>query len=138
MQTSEHGIKFIMSNEGVVLHPYRDSVGYMTIGVGHKIELGEDFPGLITEEDAMSLLKLDLKRFEDAVNESVEVSLTQNQFDALIDFAFNVGTGAFQRSTLLELLNQGKYDEIPAQFGRWTKQPELIGRRRREAQLWLS
>ena len=125
-----------MENEGVVLHSYCDSVGYQTIGVGHKIEAYDNFPDQISEEEAMILLSQDLQRIEDAVNSLVEVPLTQNQFDALIDFSFNVGTGAFQRSTLLQLLNSGQYDAVPDQFMRWTKQPELIGRRQREIDLW--
>jgi lysozyme len=63
----------------------------------------------------------DLRRFENAVNGSVAVSLEQNQFDALVSFSFNVGVGAFTGSTLLKKLNAGSYDDVPGELMKWTK-----------------
>jgi lysozyme len=75
------------------------------------------------------------------VNESVTVPLNQNQFDALVSFSFNVGDNAFRGSTLLKLLNQGQYDQVPAQLRRWVRDnghvvQGLINRREKEIVLW--
>jgi hypothetical protein len=75
----------------------------------------------ITKEEAEKLLRKDVARFEDAVNSLVKVSLNQGQFDALVSFAFNLGSGALAESTLLRLLNAGDYEGAAAQFDRWVK-----------------
>lgn len=82
-----------------------------------------------------------MQRFEDAVNESVTVTLSQNQFDTLVSFSFNVGRGAFQNSTLLKKLNHGMYDEVPIQLKRWVfaggqRVRGLEVRRENEIKLW--
>ena len=94
----------------------------------------------ISEADADSRLRVDIHFAEDCVNDHVEVSLTQNQFDSLVSFVFNLGCGAFKGSTLLALLNAGKTDAVPAQFARWNKAnnrvlPGLVKRRKAEAEL---
>lgn len=96
---------------------------------------------VITEEEAEQLLKDDLDRFERVVQDKVTVPLTDNQFAALVSFAFNVGTGAFQRSTLLRKLNAGGYDAVPEQLARWVhaggrRLQGLANRRAAEAGLW--
>jgi len=63
----------------------------------------------------------DVREAEDAINDLCKVSLTQNQFDALVSFVFNVGVGAFKSSTLLRKLNAGDYDGAAGQFPRWNK-----------------
>ncbi|MDD2900835.1 MAG: glycoside hydrolase family protein [Syntrophales bacterium] len=140
MRTSRRGLEFIKNEEGCVLHVYRDPAGYPTIGVGHLIKPGEAFD-TITEEEALQLLARDLAVAENAVNQMVRVPLTQNQFEALVSFVFNVGSGNFQKSTLLKLLNQGRYDAVPGELAKWRKAggqvlPGLVARRRREAELW--
>ena len=110
---SANGLKKLMEWEDVVLHRYRDAAGLWTIGCGHLIQPGEDFSKGLTTEQVLDLLADDLTRFEAAVNSKVTVELTQNQYDALVSFAFNVGVGAFQKSTLLKKLNQGLYSEVP-------------------------
>ncbi|TAN46831.1 MAG: hypothetical protein EPN21_19290 [Methylococcaceae bacterium] len=75
----------------------------------------------LTAGQADILLCQDLAPAEDAVNGAVTVSLTQNQFDALVSFTFNVGKGAFLGSTLLKLLNQGQYGQVPVQLERWNR-----------------
>jgi GH24 family phage-related lysozyme (muramidase) len=140
MRTSRRGLEFIKNEEGCVLHVYRDPAGYPTIGVGHLIKPGEEFDQ-ITEEEAMKLLARDLAVAENAVNRMVRVPLTQNQFDTLVSFVFNVGSGNFEKSTLLKLLNQGRYDAVPGELAKWRKAggkvlPGLVERRRREGELW--
>jgi hypothetical protein len=89
----------------------------------------------------MKILASDLVKFEDGVDNLVKVPLKQNQFDALVSFAFNVGLGALGKSTLLKKLNAGQYDAVPAELMKWTKAggkelPGLVRRRRAEAALW--
>ncbi|MDA8159362.1 MAG: lysozyme, partial [Desulfobacteraceae bacterium] len=97
----------------------------------------------LSEAQCWGLLEQDLDAAEGAVNEAVNVPLNQNQFDALVSFAFNVGNGAFHGSTLLKLLNQGQHDQVPAQLERWTRingqvVTGLVNRRRQEIELWNS
>jgi lysozyme len=134
MITSAQGLQFIMDQEGVVLHPYQDQAGYATIGVGHLIKDGEDFPDYITREQAMELLAADVRRFERAVND-YNLNLTQNQFDVLVSFSFNAGEGALE-----QLLSHG-LDDVPNQLPRWTHAggrviTALVNRRAAEVELW--
>ncbi len=102
--TSQTGINLIKSFEGCRLTSYRDVAGIWTIGYGHT---GNIAPGMcISQEQAEAFLKSDLARFEECVNRGVTVPLTQDMFDALVSFTYNVGTGALQRSTLLCKLNR--------------------------------
>ncbi len=142
MRMSKSGLDFIAQHEGCVLSVYRDVAGYPTIGVGHLIRDDDpDFSGGITKEAAIGLLKEDVEDAEDCVNAKVTVELTQAQFDTLTSFVFNIGAGAFRKSTLLRLLNEGKPEEVPAQLKRWNRAggkvvQGLINRREAEAGLW--
>lgn len=125
MKISEKGIEFIIKEEGEVLTAYICPAGVWTIGVGHT---GKDVnPGMkISKEQSRELLKSDLVRFENSVNRSVKVNLAQNKFDALVSFAFNVGTGAFETSTLLKKINvSAPIGEIEEQFRRESSQRQL-------------
>ena len=90
MKISQEGINVIKNFEGCRLKTYADTGGVATIGYGHT---GSDVHSgqCISEQEAENLLRKDLERFEKAVNTEVNVSLSQNQFDALVSFAFNVG-----------------------------------------------
>ena len=144
MKVSAAGINLIKEFEGVRLKAYKCPAGVYTIGVGHTSAAGPPVvkPGMeITNAQAMKILAQDLVQFEDGVEAAVKVPLSQNQFDALVSFAFNVGLGAFQKSTLLRKLNAGQYDAVPAELMKWTKAggtelPGLVRRRRAEAALW--
>ena len=154
MKMSREGIKFLKIAEGFRNKPYKDSAGLLTIGVGHLLTNSELKSGVIniagtnvswkngiTDAQIEDLLAQDVVRFEDAVNDLVTVYLTQYQFDALVSFSFNVGVGAFEKSTLLKVLNQKLYENIPAQLARWNKAggrpvAGLTNRRRAEALLW--
>lgn len=107
--------------EGVVLHKYDDGVGKITIGIGHAIKPGEVFPEKITAEFARELLKKDLQSAKNAILKYVKVPLSQNQFDALGVFIFNIGGGAFASSTLLKKLNEKDYEGASKEFVRWNK-----------------
>ncbi|MGR2664258.1 lysozyme [Chromobacterium haemolyticum] len=141
MKTSNAGIMLIKSFEGLKLVAYKCPAGIWTIGYGHT---GPDVtPGqVITQAQADALLARDLERFEAGVSRLVSVQLNQNQFDALVSFAYNLGLGALQGSTLLRLLNAGDYAGAAAQFPRWNKAsgkelPGLTRRRAAEQALFL-
>lgn len=145
MKTSKRGVQIIKSHEGLRLKAYPDPAtggDPWTIGYGHT---GVDVqPGLvITEETAEGLLRRDLERFEECVNDAVSVDLIQPQFDALVSFAFNVGCANFRNSTLLRLVNAEDMEGAGAQFSRWNKAAgkEMAGltkRRAEEAALFLA
>lgn len=116
MQVSDAGIALTKSFEGCILHVYIDIAGYRTIGYGHRLLPDEHIPEPFTEADAEALLRRDMQMAIDAVNRLVSVPLTQGQFDALVDFAFNLGVGTLERSALLHLLNEGHYDSAAEQF----------------------
>ena len=107
MSLSSSGLAFIERHEGYGAAIYEDNAGYPTIGYGHLIKPGEDFSKGITPEQACQLLAQDAKTAVDAVNAKVSIRLTQPQFDALVDFTYNLGVGAFNRSVLLKNLNSG-------------------------------
>lgn len=121
MKTSKEGLAFTAASEGVELKAYKDTGGVWTIGVGHTSDENlEVVEGLrITKEKAMELLALDIVEAEEAVERLVKVPLTQGQFDALVDFTFNLGATQVGRSTLLKKLNEGDYVGAGKEFKRW-------------------
>lgn len=139
-------IDAIRSHEGLRLKAYLDSVGIWTIGYG---DTGPDVvEGLvITKEQAEERLRKRLVEFEGYVNKLVKVTLTQNQFDALVSLVYNIGPTNFSNSTLLRKLNAGDYAGAAAQFLVWNKGrvdgklvviDGLTNRRKAEKQLFVS
>ena len=128
--------------EGLRLKAYLCPAGVPTIGYGwtHGVKLGD----VITREEAERLLHLELEeKVYPAIKKYVKKQLTQNQFDAICSFVYNVGVGAFTRSTILRKINLGLIDEASDEFGRWIwakgkKQPGLISRREEEKELFLT
>lgn len=133
---SKDGLAFTRLFEGDVLTAYQDQRGVWTIGYGHTAGVR---PGqTITEQRAEALLVEDIQAAVHCVNEFATVKLTQPQFDALVDFAFNVGAGNFRNSTLLREINAGHFPEAAAQFRLWDHcggvvNAGLLRRRRAEA-----
>ena len=119
--------------EGCRLTAYRDSVGVLTIGYGHTKNVREG--QTCTQDQADEWLIDDLHDALQFVGDAVTVPLTNNQLSALVDFVFNVGGRNFAGSTLLKLLNEGNYDEVAEQFGRWNHAGGkiLVGLTRRRA-----
>lgn len=115
---STNGLSLTERFEGCQLTAYQDQVGVWTIGYGHT---GPDVAqGLtITMDQAQALLMRDVGSAVACVNKVVAVQLTQGEFDALVDFVFNLGTAAFQGSTMLRLLNAGEYANAATQFDLW-------------------
>lgn len=125
MKISKNGITLIKNFEGLVLHAYKDIAGVWTIGYGStRYKNGEAIkPGdkLSSEVEANLLLQDTLGKYEAAVNSYVLVPLTQNQYDALVSFTYNLGTNALLHSTLLKKLNEKDYAEAANWFTRWNK-----------------
>lgn len=141
MKTSENGINLIKRFEGIKLKAYKPTPNDVwTIGYGHTdgIKQGDT----ITVEKATEYLRKDIQYFENAINTLVKVPLTQNQFDALVSFVFNIGVRAFKNSTMLKFLNANHMPLAAGQFDRWNKQKGVVlegltVRRRVEKELFL-
>lgn len=143
MKINEKGLSIITHFEGLRLEAYQDRVGIWTIGWGHTKTAR---PGMrITEAEAVALLRADLKTHEKFITQVVTVTLNPDQFSALVSFAFNVGNGALEGSTLLAKLNAGDFKAAAREFERWIKGtvdgrkvtlPGLVRRRRAERSLF--
>lgn len=136
-------IPLIKTFEGFSPKKYICPAGYSTIGYGHLIKNGENFPEFISEKEAENLLILDCKKFEPAVLKLIKAPLNENQFSALISFVFNLGAGALQSSTLRQKLNRLEYISAASEFPRWVyaggkRLKGLLIRRLAEQKLFLS
>lgn len=144
----EQTLKFIMHFEGCVLRAYQDAVGVWTIGYGHTegVKKGQ----VITDEKAMDMLGQDVVKVLEQINKQiakeVAAKLTEAQMTALVSFVFNLGIGAFGKSTLLKKLNEGLIEEAGDEFLKWDKArvcgvlkplPGLTRRRKAERNLWM-
>lgn len=150
MRMSDAGIEAMLKKfEGCKLKAYKCPAGILTIGFGHTSAAGEPIvtPDLvITKQEALDILHRDLKKFEEGVDNLVKVHLTQNQYDVLVDFAYNAGIGALKSSSLLKKVNAGDFDAVPAELMKWTKGkipgkgsqvlPGLVNRRNAEVAWW--
>lgn len=121
MKTSDAGIDALKRREGFRAEVYDDGAGYLTIGYGHKLtaaELAANFR-VLSFAKASELLRQDVQIAEATVNESVTVPLEQHEFDALVSLVFNIGGGAFRRSTLLKKLNANDRQGARQEFAKW-------------------
>jgi lysozyme len=158
MLMTPEGRDMLMDLEGVRGEVYKDVAGLPTIGVGHLLTKNELTSGKIligtadnvvhyrnglTHEEIETLLGQDLSGVEFHVNEAVVSALTEQQFDALVSFAFNVGSYAFRASTLLRVINKVQFDKVPEQMRRWIYSggktwDGLVARREVEIERWLA
>ena len=147
---------FLCKEEKCETSVYTDSKNIPTIGIGHRLtdqELasktlvinGQRVPYAhgITMAQCQALNKQDVSAAVNCVNSIIKVPLTQNQFNALVSFAFNIGIYAFKNSTLVQVLNQKQYKEVPTQMLRWVHEngavtQGLVNRRNAEIALWNS
>ena len=116
MKLSAQGLQLIKQQEGFRSRTYLDVAGFPTIGYGHLLIHPDSFPDGIDEAQAGEILAADVRDAEQAVGRLVKVALTQGQFDALVDFCFNLGSGRLASSTLLKVLNGGRYAEAAEQL----------------------
>jgi lysozyme len=151
MNISQRGIDLLKEMEGFQPKPYNDSAGFSTVGYGTLLHRGKvDFSNPldkqyekgISVDEAEQLLRVHLRvEVEPIVARSVRVSLTQHQYDALCCFTYNIGSHAFEKSTLVKLLNLGSYATVPEQMMKWIMAgghvvEGLKNRREREIALW--
>lgn len=147
-KTSAKGIELIKSFEGLVLKPYKCSAGVPTIGYGNTFyENGKKVAmtdAAITEARATELLSWSLTKFEQYVDSYCIDTITQNQFDALVSFCYNLGPANLKASTLLKKVNKDPNDPtIRAEFMKWNKAggralKGLTRRREAEANLYFA
>lgn len=155
MKFSDHGLGILKKLEAFSPKLYDDGgakgVGNCTVGYGHLVHYGpcdakhhkseHEFINGITQKKAGPLLRSDSNWAVQAVNKLVTVDLTQNQFDALVIFTFNVGTAAFAHSSLLKYINKQEFSKVPSAFRMWNKSggkviPGLTNRREKEITLF--
>jgi lysozyme len=136
---SSIGALGIVGHEGMKRVAYVDPVGVVTVCAGHTAtaKLGQ----VKTEQECAELLKSDVKHAESAVKRLVKAPITQNQFDALTSFVFNIGETSFAKSTLLKKININDCWGAGAEFSKWTyaggkELPGLIKRRADERKHW--
>ena len=135
MQISKEGLALIKKFEGCELEAYRCSANVLTIGYGHT--KGDT----ITKDEAEYMLQEEMIEYEGYVNDMVDVELNQSQYDSLCAWVYNLGPNNFRNSTLLTVLNQERYSEVPKEIKRWNKAngevlDGLIRRREAEALLF--
>ena len=145
MHVSPSGVDLICNFEGLRLKAYDDGVGVWTIGYGTtkypngiRVKKGDT----CTLDQAKAYMQNDLKAFEQTVNSAVKVPVSQNQFDALVSLAYNIGSTAFKNSTLVKRLNEGNYKAAANQFDVWVnaggkRMQGLVNRRAAEKALFL-
>lgn len=114
---SKSGIELTEMFEGIRLTAYQDQGGRWTIGYGHTLDvhLGDT----CTQGQAEAWLQQDMAWAERVVNSAVTTQLTQGEYDALVDFTFNLGSGNFEHSQLLALVNQRNFAAAANEFDKW-------------------
>ena len=140
MKTGTNGLDLIKKFEGLELEAYQCAAGVWTIGYGHTKGVQPD--DIWSEDHANHMLEEELEEFESYINDLVTCPLSQDQFDALVSWVYNLGGGNLNASTMLKVLNAGQYEEVPAQMMRWNKAggkvlEGLTRRRQAEANLFM-
>lgn len=137
MKLNQEGYNELHKREGLRLKPYLDTQGVPTIAMGNtfyengsKVKMSDP---AISKIEAEHLAKVIADRFASKVNALVKSSINQNQFNALVSLAYNIGLNGFENSTVLRLVNANPNNKkIQDAFMMWTKNKELIGRRKSE------
>lgn len=146
MKLDSNGYKLIQGFEGLELNAYKDSAGIPTIGYGNityidgsRVKMGDK----ITQEKADEIFKYYADKFANQVDAVVTATVNQNQFNAMVSLAYNIGIGAFSKSTLLKKVNSNSCDtSIKTEFMKWVnaggkKIQGLVNRREKEAQVYF-
>lgn len=124
MKFSQNGEKILIQIEGFREKSYLDSAGHPTIGIGHKIKPGEYFTTL-TESEAVELMRKDVAPIETFINNYLP-KITQNQFDALVVFIFNIGQTAFLNSSVFSDIKDKKFEEAVKPWAKWINITEKV------------
>ena len=140
MNISKEGLSLIKKFEGCEIEADLCPAGVWTIGFGHTKDVKEG--DKINKEEADYLLQEEMIEYESYINDFVEVPLNQNQFDALCSWVYNLGPTNLKNSTMLRVLNEEKYADVPQEIKRWNKAggevlDGLIKRREAEAKMFL-
>lgn len=146
MKINQKGIDLIKRFEGLELKAYKCSANKWTIGYGHTSAAGDPkvTPNMtITADEAESILSRDLVKYEGYVNDTVKVSLSENEFSALVSLVYNIGPAGFARSSVVKFLNAGNRAKAADAFLLWNKGggkvlKGLVNRREAERALFLS
>ena len=133
---SSKGLNFLKNYETLQLKMYNDSAGHATIGYGHLIHLGpisgqaseKPFENGLTKEQASALLKQDLSKYEQAVNDNVKVPLCQQEYDALVIFCYNIGIHGFKSSSALKEINKKHYHLVGSKMKLWNRAGGKVSR----------
>lgn len=142
MRLDEKGLKSLHEREGLRLKPYLDTRGVATIAIGNihyldgrKVTMNDK---QLTKEQAIELGNTTAHNFAFKVDQLVKSKVNQNQFNALVSLAYNIGINGFKNSTVLRKVNINPNDKsIQDAFMMWTKNPELIGRRKSEVKQYF-
>jgi lysozyme len=138
MNISNEGISLIKKFEGCELESYKDAVGVWTIGYGHTKNVKEGMS--ISKEQADNMLLNELDEYCEYVENAVEVDLEQCQIDALVSWTYNLGPTNLKNSTMLKVLNNKDFEQVPNEIKRWNKAGGQVLQglvRRREAEALL-
>lgn len=145
MRVNEAGLALIRCYEGFRAKAYRCPVGVLTIGYGHTSMAGppEVRAGMVmSKRQAEEVLSADVAVFASEIARFIRPALTSNQFSALVSFAYNVGVGAFRKSSVLAAVNRNDFDSVPRRLNLWVKAggrvlSGLVKRRASEGQLFM-
>lgn len=141
MRISNKGLVELVGHEGVCLTKYKDSVGVWTIGIGAtRTEIPDidawPLDKKITIQEAFNLLKKGVRKYEDELNKHINVEIPQHQFDALVSWCYNVGTGWVKKASVIKHINHlASKSQLYDALMMFNKPKEIIGRRRKEAEL---
>lgn len=141
MKTSNKGLVELVGHEGVCLSKYKDSVGVWTIGIGAtRTEIPDiaswPLDKKITMQEAFELLNKSIVKYENAINKNLTRPIAQYEFDALVSWCYNVGTGWVSKSTLMKRINARERGQTLADaLLMYRRPPEIVGRRKKEAKL---
>lgn len=144
MRTNQAGVNLIKEFEGFRSASYKCPAGVLTLGYGHTSAAGEPIvrPGMtVTKAEAEKILRNDLRQYERAVEEAVKVELTPNQFSACVSLCYNIGAGAFKKSSVARFCKKKQWKQAADAFALWNKAggkilPGLVRRRAAEAALF--
>ena len=144
MRVNAAGMALIEGFEGCRTRAYRDCAGIWTIGYGHTSSAGPPAiePGMeISKQEALAILEADVRNFSKGVESCLRMPLDDNQFSALVSFAYNIGLAEFRKSSVLKAVNSGQFQAVPALIALWIRAggkilPGLVARRAAEAALF--